>query len=433
DVGDLACGDLLLQLRQKLRSLPPSSRLHWIVRDPGAREDVPAWCRLTGHHLVHQDHPHYLLESKAAASPARIIPAATLDGGDLDCGSGLLLLIRRHIDPLDPGSILELHSTESTVESDLPAWCRLTDNHLVATQQDPGTRRRTYWIRKKMVAVPGSTSTPLADRTAENFQNDSRLATPLQAQPAGRPAIPAIAPPPPLAVMGIGSWPRPPQLVAALHERLSGRLESESFHQLADAAVRACVSAQQRAGVTVVTDGEQRRDSYASFVGALLDNCQLVPLTDLLPYVDDPEEFSRELKALDVPADSVRHPAVLGRLRRSTPWTLREAQFLRQITDQPIKIALPGPYLLTRTMWLECVAERVYATRDELAADLVTALRAELCELLEVGVNLVQLDAPVLSEVVFGAAVKQRSFMCGALSGKGSNADELTFAAHLLQ
>ena len=41
-----------------------------------------------------------------------------------------------------------------------------------------------------------------------------------------------------------------------------------------------------------------------------LDNCQLIPLTDLLPLVDHPEEFERELRALDVPAADVRHPAV---------------------------------------------------------------------------------------------------------------------------
>ena len=37
------------------------------------------------------------------------------------------------------------------------------------------------------------------------------------------------------------------------------------------------LDAQLAAGVDVVTDGEQRRDNYASFVGARLDNCQLIP------------------------------------------------------------------------------------------------------------------------------------------------------------
>ena len=57
-------------------------------------------------------------------------PDASFDGGSLDCGSGLLLLIRRHIDPLEPGQLLEVRSTESSVEEDLPAWARLTAEQL---------------------------------------------------------------------------------------------------------------------------------------------------------------------------------------------------------------------------------------------------------------------------------------------------------------
>ena len=87
-----------------------------------------------------------------------------------------------------------------------------------------------------------------------------------------------------------------------LTEYLEGRLAEPEFQQAADDAVRLAVAAQERAGVDVLSDGEQRRDSYASFVGSRLDNCQLVPITDLLPYVDDPVEFERELRALDVPA-----------------------------------------------------------------------------------------------------------------------------------
>ena len=81
-------------------------------------------------------------------------------------------------------------------------------------------------------------------------------------------------------------------------------------------AVRLSIDAQLRAGVDVITDGEQRRDSYASFVGGLLDNCQLIPLTDLTAMVDDPDKFEKELRALDVPAGEVRHPRRLRQARQ---------------------------------------------------------------------------------------------------------------------
>ena len=50
-------------------------------------------------------------------------------------------------------------------------------------------------------------------------------------------------------------------------------------------------------------------------------------------------------------------------------------------------------------------------------------LREEIHFLLAAGAALVQLDEPVLTEVVFTGAKSSRSFMCGALSEKGDAAD----------
>jgi 5-methyltetrahydropteroyltriglutamate--homocysteine methyltransferase len=246
-------------------------------------------------------------------------------------------------------------------------------------------------------------------------------------------ARPAPAPPvPALAVMGIGSWPRPRWLLEALHARLEGRLDDATFQATADDAVRLVVAAQQRAGASVLTDGEQRRDSYANFVGMRLDDCQSIPLVDLLALVDDPEKLEREFAALDVPAASVRHPALFGKLRRTRPLVRHEADFLLPLADRPIKVAMPGPYLLSRLLWLECVSDRAYESREALAVDIVTLLREELFDLLAAGVSLVQLDEPVLSEVVFGAPTRRRSFMCGALSERRETPEELAFARDLI-
>ena len=347
-------------------------------------------------------------------------PKVSFDGGDLDCGGGLLLLIRRHIDPLAPGELLEVRSREISVGEDLPAWCRLTGNELVSTLAEG--RERSFLVSKGPFGRPARAPAPIPSApTRPTFA--ATLPEPVPA-----PAIP------PLAVMGIGSWPRPKWLVRLLHERLSGRVPEEDFEAAADDAVRLVVEAQRRAGATVFTDGEQRRDSYASFVGARLDNCQLVPLTDLLPYVEHPEEFRAQLDQLDVPAERVRHPAVFGPLGRSRPLAVHELEFMRRLVGPgvPVKIALPGPYLLARTMWMECISDRAYASREALAEDIVRVLREEIAFLLAGGAALVQLDEPVLTEVVYGRPGGGRSFMCGALGDKGEPAVELAFASALL-
>jgi 5-methyltetrahydropteroyltriglutamate--homocysteine methyltransferase len=348
----------------------------------------------------------------------------TFDGGDLDCGNGLLLLIRKHIDPLPRGGLLEILSTEGSVREDLPAWCRLTGNQLVSSA--PAGSGTAFLVCK------GALSERQADTpaTRPSARQDTAIVAPRSASrlpdPAPAPEIPA------LAVMGMGSWPRPRWMLQAIHEHLEGRLDEDAFQATADDAVRLAVDAQQRAGADVITDGEQRRDSYASFVGGRLDNCQLIPLTDLLPLVDDPESFQQELRALDVPAGEVRHPAVFGPLRRSRPIAAHEAAFLTTLTHKPIKVALPGPYLLARTMWMECISDNAYRSREHIAQDIVRVLREELAALLAAGVGLVQFDEPVLSEVVFTGAKRQRSFMCGALSEKSDPRIELDFARTLV-
>ncbi|MGD9751521.1 MAG: 5-methyltetrahydropteroyltriglutamate--homocysteine methyltransferase [Acidimicrobiia bacterium] len=374
-------------------------------------------------------------------------PTVAFDGGDLDCGNGLLLLIRKHIDPLDRGQLLQILSTEASVVEDLPSWCRLTGNELVDVW-DGGAGQRSFLVAKGSFVAPApvaATATPGAatagvGAVAGVARADGRVAAPIT-QPIVEVVIPtelslpAPAPPvPERAVFGLGSWPRPRWLLRALHEHLEARMGDDEFAATADDAVRLAVEAQLRAGVDLVTDGEQRRDNYAAFVGGLLDNCQLIPITDLLPYVDDPETFERELAALDVPAGDIRHPAPYGPLGRSRPLAEHEAAFVRSITATPVKVALPGPYLLTRTMWMECISDRAYADREALAADLVRVLREELFALLADGVSVVQIDEPVLTEVVHGTVGEGgRTFMCGALGERGGTAAELGFARDLLQ
>lgn len=64
DAGDAACGELALALRNRVRRLAPGDCIELITKDPGAPEDVPAWCRLTGHVLLSADHPIYLIARK---------------------------------------------------------------------------------------------------------------------------------------------------------------------------------------------------------------------------------------------------------------------------------------------------------------------------------------------------------------------------------
>ncbi len=52
DGGETGCGELLMEIKLKMRRVPPTGILQVITVDPGAPEDLPAWCRLTGNTLL---------------------------------------------------------------------------------------------------------------------------------------------------------------------------------------------------------------------------------------------------------------------------------------------------------------------------------------------------------------------------------------------
>ncbi|MEZ6015422.1 MAG: sulfurtransferase TusA family protein [Planctomycetota bacterium] len=64
DAGDMGCGDLVLELRSKLMALAPGAVLEVRATDPGAPGDLPAWCRVTRHALVHSEHPRYWIRRR---------------------------------------------------------------------------------------------------------------------------------------------------------------------------------------------------------------------------------------------------------------------------------------------------------------------------------------------------------------------------------
>lgn len=77
-------------------------------------------------------------------------PDHVFDGGDLDCGSGLVLLIREHMQKVPLGGILEMRSLEPTVCDDLPPWCRMVGHNYLGML---GTKdQASYFIRKNEVA-----------------------------------------------------------------------------------------------------------------------------------------------------------------------------------------------------------------------------------------------------------------------------------------
>ncbi|QED49008.1 cobalamin-independent methionine synthase II family protein [Cytobacillus dafuensis] len=230
----------------------------------------------------------------------------------------------------------------------------------------------------------------------------------------------------------IGSWPRTVEVQKAMREKRAGRMTDAEFQAVADDAVIQCLRLQEEAGMDIVTDGEQRRDNYISFVAEHLHNVKMLTVSELLEYIEDKASFEEILGTLDVPAFSLSNPAATGKISRKKPLALNDYCFLKKHTDRKIKVTLPGPYLLTRSMWVEGLSIKAYPTKEDLAIDIVSVLREELEELIAEGVDFVQFDEPVLTELVFTQKNTNRTFMCGALTAKADAEEEIEFALGLM-
>jgi methionine synthase II (cobalamin-independent) len=212
-------------------------------------------------------------------------------------------------------------------------------------------------------------------------------------------------------VTQVGSWPRSRDLLRALRDRQTGRLDQDGFDAVADEDVRRCVRLQEEAGVDLVVDGELRRDNFYSFITDRVDGTRLMSLAEMLDTVEDKSGFEEMLDTLDVPASAIRNPTCVGKLSRRRPLAADDLRFVRTLTERPVKVSLPGPYLLTRSMWVGAFTQGAYRDKAEMGEDVVRILREELAELDATGADFVQFDEPVLTEIVLSEECSRRTFM----------------------
>ncbi len=133
---------------------------------------------------------------------------------------------------------------------------------------------------------------------------------------------------------------------------------------------------QQQADIDIVSDGEQTRQHF---------------VTTFIEHLDGVDFDKREIvKIRDRYDASV--PSVVGEVSRQKPVFVEDAKFLRSLTDQPIKWALPGPMTMIDTLY-----DGHYKSREKLAWEFAKILNQEALELEAAGVNIIQFDEPAFN------------------------------------
>ena len=174
-----------------------------------------------------------------------------------------------------------------------------------------------------------------------------------------------------------GSLPKPSWL--AQTERLwpQWQLEGAALEEAKRDATELAVADQVRAGIAVVTDGEQSR---RHFVHGFLET---------LDGIDFSKIVRKGIRADRYQADL---PTITGPVRRTRPVHVDEARFARALTDRKLKVTIPGPMTIVDTLH-----DAYYHDRKKAAFAFAEAIRAEIDELVRAGVDVVQLDEPAFN------------------------------------
>lgn len=230
----------------------------------------------------------------------------------------------------------------------------------------------------------------------------------------------------------LGSMPRSKKLLTAKRKLNKGNIDLKTYQEILAEETKYVINLQENNNIDIITNGELSRDNYVSFIAEKLNGVTMMSMADMFDYIEDKQGFEQILEILDVPAISIKNAICTGKVKYNKPLVADEMIELKKLTDKKIKATLPGPYLITRSMWLPALSKQYYDSKDSLGEDIIKVLKEEIDSLAKIGIDVIQFDEPVLTEVVFSEG-KTRSFMCAALSEKKDPTEELKFATKLIK
>ncbi len=170
----------------------------------------------------------------------------------------------------------------------------------------------------------------------------------------------------------IGSIPRPPELLAGMQQAADGGISDAELAALFDQAVRDTVAEFEATGSPVITDGEQRKPSFATYPIAGLET--LAADGVVIPFADG---HTRQLPVLT---------AGPFRYRTHADSYLIAAQ---RVATRPVKQAVISASALS----LVYPADGIDGySRDAFLADLVDEAEADIRGALDAGAHNVQID-----------------------------------------
>jgi 5-methyltetrahydropteroyltriglutamate--homocysteine methyltransferase len=175
----------------------------------------------------------------------------------------------------------------------------------------------------------------------------------------------------------IGSFPQTPEIRAHRSARNKGAITQEEYDDQMKAELARTIQLQEAIGLDVLVHGEFERTDMVEYFGERLTGVA----------------FSQHGWVQSYGSRGVRPPIIFGDVARPAPMTVSWSAYAQSLTNKPVKGMLTGPVTILEWSFVRDDQPRALTCRQ-----IALAIREEVLDLEQAGIQIIQIDEPAFRE-----------------------------------
>ncbi|MCS3657061.1 5-methyltetrahydropteroyltriglutamate--homocysteine S-methyltransferase [Salinibacter ruber] len=254
---------------------------------------------------------------------------------------------------------------------EIVALAERADGHEEATEALFEKSRRAHAARAESdwindAAVQDRVAGIDASMTERDSPHSSR--SPLQREALDLPTLPTTT---------IGSFPQTDDMRRMRAQYKKDEISKDEYEDFIEEQIADTIAAQEEIGLDVLVHGEPERGDMVEHFGRQLDGFL----------------FTENGWVQSYGTRCVRPPIIAGDVSRPEPMTTRWLSYANDQTDTPVKGMLTGPVTMLQWSFV-----RDDQSRAETCRQIALAIRDEVLDLEDVGIQAIQIDEPAFRE-----------------------------------
>ncbi len=175
----------------------------------------------------------------------------------------------------------------------------------------------------------------------------------------------------------IGSFPQTQEIRGTRQDYKLGKINDATYRDEMHKHIAFAIQKQLALGIDVLVHGEAERNDMVEYFGELLQGFA----------------FTQNGWVQSYGSRCVKPPIIFGDVSRPTPMTIEWAKYAQSLAKQPVKGMLTGP--ITILCWSFVRDDQ---SRFDTAKQIAMALRDEVNDLANAGIQVIQIDEPAFRE-----------------------------------